>query len=60
MEFDDRDDSLIDFYVDLLDKYSDKIEPNNDSMMKYTMKVYQKLSAEKKKRSSKLKAVEKN
>lgn len=59
MEFDDTDDSLIDFYVKLIDKYSEKIEPNNDSMMKCTMKVYQKLNAEKKKRSSKLKAVEK-
>lgn len=57
MGFDENDDRVIDLYVRLIDKFSEKIEPNNDSIMKCTMKVYQKLTVEKKKRLSKLKPV---
>jgi hypothetical protein len=59
MGFDENDDSIFDFYVNLIDKFSEKIEPTNDSIMKYTMKVFQKLTVEKKKRLSKLKPVKK-
>lgn len=52
MGFDERDDDLHNFYMDLIDKYSDKIEADNDSIMKYAFKVYVEIAIEKKRRLS--------
>jgi hypothetical protein len=50
MGFETHDDSLYDFFVKLIDEYCNKIEPDNDSVMKYTLKVYVELVNEKTRR----------
>lgn len=54
MGFDERDDKLNDFYVDLIEKYSDKIEADNDSIMKYAFEVYIAITIEKRRRHGEL------
>ncbi len=51
MGFDSEDDSLYEFLIKLIDKYSAKISTDNDSIMKYTLKVYVALLNEKKRRA---------
>lgn len=48
MGFAESDDASHKLYFDLLDKYSNKVETTNDSMMKYTMKIYVALQLAKK------------
>ena len=48
--FDERPDDLHEFYLDLIDKRSNKIKTNNDSVMKQAFKVYIDLMIEKKRR----------
>lgn len=50
MGFDDRPDDLYNFYVSLIDKYSEKIEPDGNSITKYAFEVYVELVIEKKQR----------
>jgi hypothetical protein len=51
MGFDSEDDSLYEFLIKLIDKYSAKISTDNDSIMKYTLKVYVALLNEKRRRA---------
>ena len=48
--FDDLPDDLIGFYLDLLDTHSEKIEPDQESIMKEALGMYAALKAELKKR----------
>jgi hypothetical protein len=48
--FDTTPDELYEFYVDLIDRYSDKIEEDNETVMKYAFKVYIEIMIEKKRR----------
>lgn len=50
MGFDDRPDDLYSFYVSLIDEYSEKIEPDNNSIVKYAFEVYVELVVERKQR----------
>lgn len=49
MGFDEISDDLTEFYGDLIDRYSEKIEPDNRLIMRYALEVYGEL-VEKKKR----------
>lgn len=40
MGFEEVTDELMEFYLELLGKYSEKIEADNDSIMKQAMKMY--------------------
>jgi hypothetical protein len=53
MGFEEIDDDLVTFYTDMVDKYSEKIEADNNSIMKYTFKAYIDISIEKKRREGK-------
>ena len=47
--FDDHPDENFSRFDEILDKYSEEIEPNNESLMKQVMNVYVELVLEKKK-----------
>ncbi|HEY0655482.1 MAG TPA: hypothetical protein VGD65_20245 [Chryseosolibacter sp.] len=46
--FEECTDELGEFYFKLVDKYTSKVEPDRDSVMKYSMKFYMALMAERK------------
>lgn len=46
--FAENDDATHKLYFELLDKYSNKIDSSNESLMKYTMKIYVELQIAKK------------
>ena len=50
MGFDDIPDDLLEFYCDLIDKYSEKIEEDNKLITKYAFDVYGEILIEKKRR----------
>lgn len=50
MGFDERPDDLHEFYTNLIDKYSEKIEADTDVIMKCAFDVYVEIMIEKKKR----------
>jgi hypothetical protein len=50
MGFEERSDDLYEFYNDLIDKYSEKIEADNDVTMKCAFDVYVEIMIEKKNR----------
>lgn len=52
--FDERPDSLHEFYIDLIDRRSKKIKAGDDSITKQAFKVYIDLMIEKKKRFDKI------
>jgi hypothetical protein len=52
MGFDERPDDLHEFYMNLIGKYSEKIEADNDVIMKCAFDVYMEMTIEKKKRNA--------
>ena len=48
--FEDDSDEIIDFYNKLLDQYTEKLEPDNEVIMKCAFDLYTDLITEKKKR----------
>jgi hypothetical protein len=48
MGFEENDDAIHQLYIKLLDKYSNKLDSSNESLMKYTMKIYVALQIAKK------------
>jgi hypothetical protein len=52
MGFDERPDDLHEFYMNLIDKYSEKIEADNDVIIKCAFDVYTEMMIEKKKRNA--------
>jgi hypothetical protein len=49
--FTDEENETYDFYFNLLEKYSEQIEPEDESVMKQAFNVYIDLLAERKRRS---------
>lgn len=53
MGFEERPDDLLEFYTDLISRYSEKVEADNDVIMKCVFDVYMEMIIEKKKRMRK-------
>jgi hypothetical protein len=53
--FQENDEATHKLYFDLLDKYSSKVDSSNESLMKYTMKIYVELQIVKKEKLKALK-----
>jgi hypothetical protein len=49
---DDGSDEITEFYTKLVDKYTESIEPDNDTIMKCAFDLYTELIVEKKKRNA--------